>query len=339
MMPAALAPADAPAHGLVDRFGRRHTYLRISLTDRCNLRCAYCMPPDGIEWTPRPQLLDEDEVVRLASIFVRMGVDKIRLTGGEPLVRRDLESIAARLSTLPGLQVLAMTTNGISLSHRAESLRKAGLNALTVSLDTLQRARFLDITKRDKFDAVMAGIEAALAAGFAPIKINMVVMRNVNDDEIEHFVEWAQDRPLQIRFIEYMPFPGNHWHSAEVVPWSEIRQRLETRWRLAPVAVHPSAVAKEFALVGHQGSVGFVTSMTDSFCGTCNRLRLTADGNLKTCLFHPAEQSLRDAMRAGAADDELETRVAHAVGLKQAAHAPMEELARLGNRAMIEIGG
>lgn len=331
--------ADEQAGGLVDRFGRRHTYLRISLTDRCNLRCGYCMPPEGITVTPKPALLDEDEVVRLASIFVRMGVDKIRLTGGEPLVRKDLDSIAARLGRLPGLSVLAMTTNGISLAERAASLRAAGLNALTISLDTLRRDRFLDITKRDRFDAVMAGIEAALAAGYAPIKINMVVMRGVNDDEIEEFVAWAQDRPLQIRFIEYMPFPGNHWHSAGVVGWSEIRERLEKRWTLAPIEVHPSAVAKEFALVGHQGSIGFVTSMTDSFCGTCNRLRLTADGNLKTCLFHPAEQSLRDALRAGAGDEALEAQIGRAVGLKQAAHAPMEELARLGNRAMIEIGG
>jgi cyclic pyranopterin phosphate synthase len=339
MSVAALKLSAEPARGLVDRFGRRHTYLRISLTDRCNLRCGYCMPPEGITVTPKPQLLDEDEVVRLASVFVRMGVDKIRLTGGEPLVRRDLDSIAARIGALPGLSILAMTTNGISLAERAASLRAAGLNALTISLDTLRRDRFLDITKRDKFDAVMAGIEASLAAGYAPVKINMVVMRGVNDDEIEDFVAWAQDRPLQIRFIEYMPFPGNHWHSAGVVPWSEIRARLETRWKLAPIAVHPSAVAKEFQLVGHQGSIGFVTSMTDSFCGTCNRLRLTSDGNLKTCLFHPAEQSLRDTMRSGADDDELEAQIGRAVGLKQAAHAPMEELARLGNRAMIEIGG
>ncbi|MDB5367575.1 MAG: molybdenum cofactor biosynthesis protein [Rhodospirillales bacterium] len=339
MTASALALAPELAHGLVDRFGRRHTYLRISLTDRCNLRCGYCMPPEGIAWTPRPSLLTEDEVVRLASVFVHMGIDKIRLTGGEPLVRRDLESIASRIAALPGLSILAMTTNGISLDRRAASLRAAGLNTLTISLDTLRRDRFLEITKRDSFDAVMAGIEASLAAGYAPVKINMVVMRGVNDDEIEDFVTWAQDRPLQIRFIEYMPFPGNHWHKAGVVPWSEIRERLETRWRLAPIAVHPSAVAKEFALVGHQGSVGFVTSMTDSFCGTCNRLRLTSDGNLKTCLFHPAEQSLRDALRAGADDDAIETQIAYAVGLKQAAHAPMEELTRLGNRAMVEIGG
>jgi cyclic pyranopterin phosphate synthase len=330
---------SARPNRLTDGFARAHTYLRISLTDRCNLRCGYCMPPEGIDWSPRATMLHEDEIVRLARIFVDMGIDKIRLTGGEPLVRRDLERIVARLAALPGLDVLAMTTNAISLGDRAATLRAAGMTSLTISLDTLKRGRFLEITKRDRFDAVIAGIDSSLAAGFAPLKLNVVVMRGVNDDEIEDFVAWAQDRPISVRFIEYMPFPGNHWHKAGIVPWQEIRERIAAVWPLEPIAVHPSAVAKEFQLVGHPASVGFVTSMTDSFCSTCNRLRLTADGNIKACLFNPDELSLRDAMRTGADDAALEGIISRAVGAKDAEHAPMDVLASLGNRAMIEIGG
>lgn len=324
---------------LVDKFGRRHTYLRISVTDRCNLRCSYCMPPEGIEWTPRAEILTTDEIVRLAEVFVGLGISKIRLTGGEPLTRRDIETIARRLSPLPGLKTLAMTTNGISLAQRAQPLRDAGLNALTISLDTLRRDRFKEIAKRDQFQAVMDGAEAALAAGFAPIKINTVVMRGVNDDEIMDFVEWAKDRPVNVRFIEYMPFPGNHWAKGGLMPYAEMRTLIEERYRMAPLATDASAVGKDFALVGHQGTVSFVSSMTDSFCSGCNRLRVTADGNIKSCLFHPAEKSLRDAMRTGADDTEIARLILAAVDAKPAEHPPMEELLTVENRAMIEIGG
>jgi cyclic pyranopterin phosphate synthase len=324
---------------LVDRHGRSHSYLRISVTDRCNLRCAYCMPPQGIDWTPRADVLTDDEIVRLAGVFVGLGVTKIRLTGGEPLTRRGIEGIAERLSALPGMRTLAMTTNGISLDRRAQGLRSAGVNALTISLDTLKRDRFTQIAKRDQFQSVMDGISASIEAGFAPLKINTVVMRGVNDDEILDFVAWAQDRPINVRFIEYMPFPDNHWSTGGLMPWAEMRALIETRHTLVPLAGDASAVGKDFRLKGHPGTVSFVTSMTESFCGGCNRLRLTCDGNIKSCLFHPAERSLRDAMRDGADDMEIERLILAAVDAKPAAHPPMEELLTVKNRAMIEIGG
>lgn len=324
---------------LVDRHGRAHSYLRISVTDRCNLRCSYCMPPQGIAWTPRPELMTEEEIVRLAGVFVGLGIDKIRLTGGEPLSRRGIETIAARVSALPSLRTLAMTTNGISLDRRARPLREAGVNSLTISLDTLKRERFAEITKRDQFQAVADGIEAALDAGFAPLKINTVMMRGVNDDEILDFVEWAKDRPLNVRFIEYMPFPDNHWSKGGLISYADMRARIETRYALIPLVGDASAVGKDFKIAGHDGTVSFVTSMTDSFCGGCNRLRVTSDGNIKSCLFHPAERSLRDAMRDGAPDAEIERLILLAVDGKPAAHPPMEELLSVKNRAMIEIGG
>jgi cyclic pyranopterin phosphate synthase len=324
---------------LIDRHGRTHTYLRLSLTDRCNLRCSYCMPPQGIDWTPRAEILTEGEIVRLAGIFVGMGIDKIRLTGGEPLARRDIGRVVERLGALPGLKTLAMTTNGISLAERAAGLSAAGLNSMTISLDTLRRDRFKEIAKRDKFTAVMDGIEASLAAGFAPLKINVVVMRGVNDDEILDFVAWAQDRPINVRFIEYMPFPDNHWSKGGLMPYAEVRSVISQRHQLIPLVTSSSAVGKDFRLAGHIGTVSFVSSMTESFCGGCNRLRVTADGNIKSCLFHPAEQSLRDAMRAGGLDSDIEALILRAVDGKQAAHPPMEELMTMKNRNMIEIGG
>ena len=324
---------------LVDRHGRKHTYLRLSVTDRCNLRCTYCMPPQGIEWTPRPEILTTDEIVRLGSVFVGLGITKIRLTGGEPLTRRDIGTIAARLGALPGLKTLAMTTNGISLAERAAKLREAGLGSLTISLDTLRRDRFKEIAKRDQFQAVMDGVEASLAAGYAPLKINVVVMRGVNDDEILDFVGWARDRPINVRFIEYMPFPDNHWSKGGLMPYAEMRALIERHYTMIPMVGAPTDVGKDFRLGGYAGTVGFVTSMTESFCGGCNRLRVTADGNIKSCLFHPAEQSLRDAMRAGAPDSEIERLILQAVDGKQAEHPPMEELMTMKNRNMIEIGG
>jgi len=329
----------AVVNRLIDRHGRKHTYLRLSVTDRCNLRCTYCMPPQGIDWTPRAEILSADEIVRLGTIFVGMGITKIRLTGGEPLSRRDVGQIAERLGALPGLKTLAMTTNGISLAKRAGTLRAMGLNALTISLDTLRRDRFKEIAKRDQFDAVMAGIEAARDAGFAPLKINVVVMRGVNDDEILDFVAWAKDRPINVRFIEYMPFPDNKWSTGGLMPYAEMRALIARNYELIPLVGERTAVGKDFRLAGREGTVSFVTSMTESFCGGCNRLRVTADGNIKSCLFHPAEQSLRDAMRAGEPDSRIEQIILAAVDGKQAAHPPMEELMTMKNRNMIEIGG
>lgn len=324
---------------LTDSFGRKHGYLRISLTDRCNLRCTYCMPEEGMEWTPPEKILTAEEIIRLARIFTQHGIDKIRLTGGEPLLRGDLFDIISQLAPLPGLKVLAMTTNGIGLETKAEALKKAGLATLTISLDTLIRERFQNIAKRDKFLDVMKGIEAALAAGFAPLKINIVVMKGVNDDEIIDFIDWGRDKNVDLRFIEYMPFPDNHWSRGGLMPYADMRARIESRYQLIPYASHASSVGKEFRVAGCAARVSFVTSMTESFCSTCTRLRITADGNIKSCLFSDDERNLRDVMRRGGSDDDLTKIIARAVRDKQAAHAPVNELMTIDNRAMIAIGG
>lgn len=324
---------------LVDRFGRGHSYLRISVTDRCNLRCAYCMPAGGIDWKPRQELLSFEEILRVARVMVGMGVTKIRLTGGEPLVRSNLDVLIGQLAALDGLECLAMTTNGLLLKPRAARLKALGLQALNVSLDTLQRKRFAEITRLDAFDEAMGGLRAALDAGFDTLKLNVVVMAGVNDDEILDFVDFAADRPLNVRFIEYMPFKDNRWQPQAVLPWLEMKRRIETRYRLLPLSAGPGAVAKDFRLAGHSGTVSFITSMTDSFCASCNRLRITADGQLKSCLFHPAEVSLRDVLRAGADDAMLEQTITGAVLEKPEAHPDMASLLSVENRPMIEIGG
>ncbi len=324
---------------LTDRFGREHSYLRISLTDRCNLRCAYCMPEHGIDWTPPTHILTDAEIIRMAQIFVGLGVRKIRLTGGEPMLRTNLMEIITQLAALKSLQTLAMTTNGIGLAEKANILRQSGLTTLTISLDTLRRDRFLNIAKRDRFNDVIDGIDAALAAGFAPLKINIVVMKDINDDEILDFVDWARDRSINLRFIEYMPFPDNHWSAAGLLPYAEMRARISEKYELLPLIAEASAVGKDFAVVGCKASVSFITSMTESFCGTCNRLRVTADGQIKSCLFHPAEMSLRDVMRAGGSDEDVIAIIQKAVFEKSAAHPPAEEITHIDNRAMIAIGG
>lgn len=324
---------------LMDRFGRAHTYLRISVTDRCNLRCTYCMPPEGLAWKQRDELLSYEEIMRVARVFVSMGIDKIRITGGEPMVRQNLDVLLSQLSGLDGLNTLAMTTNGMLLAPQAKQLKQAGLNAINISLDTLRPERFKQIAKRDGFHAVMAGIEAALSVGFDSLKLNVVIMAGVNEDEILDFVEFTKDKPMNVRFIEYMPFKDNAWSQAGVFPYLAMRQLIESRYALVPITPGFGAVAKDFKLPGHKGTVSFITSMTDSFCGTCNRLRLTSDGQIKSCLFQPAEVNIRDSLRSGLTDFGLETLITSAVLQKQEAHPPMEELLNLENRAMIEIGG
>lgn len=324
---------------LADRFGRQQTYLRISVTDRCNLRCLYCMPEEGIDWKMKEELLSFEEIFRIARIFVDLGVTKIRITGGEPLLRKDLELLVERLASLPGLRILAMTTNAVLLRAKVGALRQAGLTALNISLDSLKRERFEQITRRDDYDNVLAGIDAALQLGFQPLKLNVVVMAGVNDDEIMDFIDFVKDRPINVRFIEYMPFKDNRWSTAAVVSFADMRQLIEERHQLTALKAETGAVAKDFSIDGHVGTVSFVTSMTDSFCGTCNRLRLTADGFIKSCLFYPGELNIRDELRAGATEETLAGLIRSAVLLKPAEHPPMEEILTSENRAMIEIGG
>lgn len=332
---------DHPASDmLVDSFGRFHNYLRISLTERCNLRCQYCMPVEGVELTPNSQLLSSDEIIRLASLFVNSGVDKIRLTGGEPTIRKDIEEICFQLSSLKGLKTLAMTTNGVVLAKKLPKLKECGLGVINISLDTLVPAKFELLTRRKGHERVMESITAAVEHGFNPVKVNCVVMRGINDDEICDFVELTREKPINVRFIEFMPFDGNVWNIKKLVPYAEILDKVKQRFEgVRRLTNHPSDTAKNFMIDGHLGTISFITSMTNHFCAGCNRLRLLADGNLKVCLFGPSEVSLRDPLRAGVDELGLKEIIGAAVKKKKAAHAGMLDLAKTANRPMIHIGG
>jgi cyclic pyranopterin phosphate synthase len=324
---------------LVDSFGREHTYLRISVTDRCNLRCVYCMPHEGMEWKPKNQLLTYEEILRVSRVFVSMGINKIRITGGEPLVRKDLEVLIAQLADLNGVHTLAMTTNATLLEPKVQVLHDNGLTALNISLDTFHKDRFEKITRRDDFDRVIAGLNAALKTGFQSVKLNVVVIAGFNDDEIVDFVDFVYDKKLNVRFIEYMPFKDNAWQSDRVVTFADMKELIGRKYKLRPLESERSAVAKDFSIEGGTGTVSFISSMSDSFCSTCNRLRLTADGSIKSCLFYPSEINLRDRLREGATDAEIAEMIMYSLSMKPEAHPPAEEIAAQENRAMIEIGG
>lgn len=312
---------------LADNFNRHHNYLRISLTERCNLRCVYCMPEEGIDLQPNDKILTKDEIVRVARLFVDAGVDKIRFTGGEPLVRKDLEDIVSEVGALP-LRALAMTTNAITLARKLPKLHKMGLNQLNISLDTLDSEKFTQITRRKGWEKVMEAIDMAVDYGYSPLKINCVVMRGVNDNEIVDFVKMTRDKPIQVRFIEYMPFDGNRWNDQKFLSYKEmieiIKRDFGNEFLRLPDPT-PNETAKTWSIPGFAGSVGFITSMSDHFCGSCNRLRITADGNLKVCLFGSSEVSLRDAMRVGyATDAELSRMINAAVKRKKEHHGAAE---------------
>ncbi|XP_071706506.1 GTP 3',8-cyclase, mitochondrial-like isoform X2 [Rutidosis leptorrhynchoides] len=339
-IPADTVKDDHVSNMLVDSFGRLHTYLRISLTERCNLRCQYCMPAEGVELTPNSLVMSRNEIIRLANLFVSSGVNKIRLTGGEPSVRKDIEEICSELSSLKGLKTLAMTTNGLALSRKLPKLKDCGLNLLNISLDTLVPAKFEFMTRRKGHERVMESIYRAVDLGYDPVKVNCVVMRGFNDDEICDFVELTRDKPINVRFIEFMPFDGNVWNVKKLVSYAEMMDVVGKRYTgIRRIQDHKSETAKNFTLDGHRGTVSFITSMTDHFCSGCNRLRLLADGNLKVCLFGPSEVSLRDPIREGADDDELRQIIGAAVKRKKAAHAGMFDIAKTPNRPMIHIGG
>jgi len=328
---------------LVDSFQRQHNYLRISITERCNLRCQYCMPEEGVSLQANEAILTAKEIEKLAQLFIEAGVTKIRLTGGEPLVRKDVEDIAERIGSLPGLKHLAMTTNGLLLTRKLPKLKAAGLNQLNISLDTFSAERFVAISRRLGHDKVLQGIELALSMGYEPLKINCVVMKGVNDDELDAFVRWTKDRPVQVRFIEFMPFDDNKWTGDKVFSYADMLKRVKSAFPdLERVTDAPNDTAKQWRVPGYRGSIGFISSMTDHFCGTCNRLRLTADGNLKVCLFGAAEISLRNPLRRGASDDELRAIIGSAVKRKKERHGglfDMYDISQSKNRPMILIGG
>lgn len=326
-------------NSLIDGFGRKHTYLRISVTDKCNLRCFYCMPVEGIVWKRKEELLDFEEISRVSRVFVKLGIEKIRLTGGEPLMRRDLPNLVSILSSIEGLKTIAMTTNATLLAENAQRLKDAGISQLNISIDSLQRERFQSLTGRDDLQRVLNGLEAARRIGFDSIKLNVVAIAGVNEDEVLDFVELVKDTNINVRFIEFMPFRDNNWQVDRVLTYAEMLTKISERYQLTPLETEPGAVARDYAINGHTGTVSFVTSMTESFCSSCNRLRLTADGSVKSCLFFPAEVNLRDRLRAGASDAEIEEMIMYSLMQKPEAHPPAEEIASQLNRSMIEIGG
>jgi len=327
---------------LTDSYGRFHNYLRISLTERCNLRCTYCMPEEGVTLQPNSNLLSTDEIIRIAKLFVGAGVDKIRLTGGEPTVRKDIVELTERLGQIPGLTTIAMTTNGLVLEKKLPRLVAAGLNMINISLDTLDSMRFTLITRRLGWENVMGSIIKAIQLGINPVKVNCVVMRGVNDEELPQFVEWTRHQPIQVRFIEYMPFEGNTWSDKKFLSYTEMIEKIRSAgYPLDKKPDGPNDTSKAYGVDGFVGSVGFITSMSDNFCSTCNRLRLMADGALKVCLFGEAEVSLRDQMRSGCTDNELAKVIEMAVQRKKPSHDGMYEIDKQKqfNRPMILIGG
>lgn len=327
---------------LTDSFGRQHTYLRISLTERCNLRCQYCMPEDGVELTPKEHLLTTEEILRMSRLFVQEGITKVRLTGGEPLLRKDLVQVVEGLASLrpQGLQNIGITTNGITLARKLPDLKKAGLDQLNISLDTLVPAKFEFIARRKGFSHVIAAIDRALELNFHPVKINCVTMRGTNEDEICDFVTFTKDKPVDVRFIEYMPFGGNRWNFKRMISYQQMLDMIKNKWPdIQRLSDGPNDTSKAFKVPGFAGQIGFITSMSEHFCGTCNRLRVTADGNLKVCLHGNSEVSLRDALRSGASEEELLGVIGAAVKRKKKQHAGMSNLSKLKNRPMILIGG
>lgn len=296
------------------------------------------MPEEGVVWQPREEVLSFEEIERLARFFVERGVRKIRLTGGEPTLRKDYISLVESLAAIPGLRQLALTTNGTRLAQDAVALKTAGLASVNVSLDTLRQDRFFEITRRNELQRVLQGVESAQAAGLET-KINVVVLPGVNEDEIIHFGEFACEHNLTVRFIEFMPFLDNGWNADRVVSSAEILARLSERFELSPLASGASDVAREYAIDGSEGRVAFVSSVTESFCSGCNRLRLTADGQLKSCLFLPPSVSLRNLIRRGAPDEGLETAVQECLDGKWSSHPPMRNWAQRDNLTMVQIGG
>jgi cyclic pyranopterin phosphate synthase len=329
---------------LKDSHGREISYLRVSVTDRCNLRCLYCTPPPPEPGSERSLTHDDilryEELERLIKLFVSVGVSKVRLTGGEPLVRRDLTRFAARVASIPGVRVLALTTNGSLLAGHAVELRRAGVSRVNISLDTLDRAQFQEMTGSDALSDVLSGIEAALAAGFERVKINSVIIRGVNDDQIEPLAELAAERPLQVRFLEYMPIGrGGDQHS-----WTfsagEILEVLRQHFgALEPLG--SEGISTVFRLRGHEGTLGLITPMTGPFCDRCNRLRLTSDGRLKPCLLSDVEFDIRGPLRSGVSDTELLRLVERAVTERPEGHrfAVGSPGTLRGHKGMRRIGG
>ena len=331
------APSDGP---LIDTFDRVADDLRISVTDRCNFRCTYCMPAEGLAWLPKDELLTFEELTRILALFVRLGVRSLKITGGEPTIRADLPTLAGMFRQAgPDLDI-SITTNGLLLDRLAEPLAAAGVDRATVSCDSLLQHRFAEMTRRDALDKVLAGIRAAEAAGLTPIKINTVVIGGTNDDEVVDFARWARETGYEVRFIEYMPLDAQHaWERAKVVAGARILDAIDTVFPLAS-RHHETEPATTYGFAdGSPGTVGVIASVTEPFCDTCNRLRLTAEGQFRTCLFALEETDLRTPMRDGASDDELEGLIRAAVWAKWSGHRVNHPDFVQPERSMSAIGG
>ncbi|MBX6391700.1 MAG: GTP 3',8-cyclase MoaA [Frankia sp.] len=330
---------------LIDTFGRVATDLRVSLTDRCTLRCAYCMPAEGVPWLPGDHILTDDEVVRLVGLAVgRLGVTEVRLTGGEPTLRPGLAELIRRLAAVEPRPELSLTTNGLTLARGgpsgAAALREAGLDRVNVSLDTVDPERFRAITRRDRFHDVVAGLAAAAEAGLTPVKVNAVLLRGVNDDEAPSLLRWCLERGYELRFIEQMPLDAQHgWDRRMMVSAGETLAALRAEFDLEPLGGRGSAPAELYLVDGGPGRVGVIGSVTAPFCAACDRVRLTADGHVRDCLFARDETDLRTPMRAGASDEELARRWQAAVWRKRAGHGIGEPNFRQPARPMSAIGG
>jgi GTP 3',8-cyclase len=328
---------------LTDAYGRVATDLRVSLTDRCNLRCAYCMPPEGLDWLPKPEVLTGDEIIRLITIGVEaLGIREVRFTGGEPLLRRDLADIVAATAALEPRPDISLTTNGIGLDRRAAGLKAAGLDRINVSLDTLRPEVFRKLTRRDRLDDVLTGLAAAAAAGLTPVKVNAVLMRDLNDDEAPELLAYCLDRGYELRFIEQMPLDAQHgWKRTEMVTSGEVLASLSAAFELSDDSEHlrGAAPAETFIVNGGPARVGVIAAVTRPFCGACDRVRLTADGQIRNCLFARSESDLRSALRSGATDAEIADRWRAAVFSKLPGHGINDPSFLQPDRPMSAIGG
>jgi cyclic pyranopterin phosphate synthase len=327
---------------LTDALGRIHTSLRISVTDRCNIRCFYCMPNENVRFRPRDEILSFEEIERFVQIVAQMGVHRLRLTGGEPLVRAELPRLVEMLAAAPGIDDIALTTNGILLAEIAADLRSAGLQRLNISLDTLNEETFQKISRREGLDRVLAGIAAAQNAGFKSIRLNAIAIQGLTEHEIIPLARFARERGLELRFIEYMPLDAeNHWQSTDVLNGETIRQILEAEFGpLNPVGrPHPSQPATDFEFANGRGRIGLIQPVSQSFCSACDRLRLTAEGQVRNCLFSTAEWDAREILRGDGTDDELADLIRDCVAAKAPAHGINTVEFIRPERAMYQIGG
>ena len=331
-----------PGGPIVDSFGRVHTNLRISVTDRCNIRCFYCMPDNDVQFKPREELLSFEEIARFARVASRLGVDRLRITGGEPLVRADLPTLIRRLGDIPGIHDIALTTNGILLDKYAESLKAAGLQRVNISLDTMHKSTFRQIARRDGLDRVLDGIAAAQRVGFEKIRLNAIAIQGLTEPEIVPLAEFSRQRNLELRFIEFMPLDADgQWQSDQVLSGQRIRAILEAAFGdLVPVQREdPSQPAIDYRFADQGGRIGFINPVTQPFCSDCNRLRLTSDGQVRNCLFSVEEWDARKLMRGDADDDQLAQLLLDSVAAKLAGHGIDTDQFVKPQRAMYQIGG